>query len=111
MPRRRTHKLATFNVNGIGTRLPHLLAWLAREEPDVVALQELKAPDGSFPEAELEQAGYGAIWRGQRSWNGVALLGRGVMPLESRRVGELVTAETPNPEQVIADVVTSAFLL
>ena len=53
MPRRRTLKLATFNVNGIGTRLPHLLAWLAREKPDVVALQELKAPDGSFPEAEL----------------------------------------------------------
>ncbi|WP_372018120.1 exodeoxyribonuclease III [Pseudoxanthomonas sp. 10H] len=82
---RRLLTLATFNVNGIGARLPHLLAWLAREKPDVVALQELKALDAAFPVAELEAAGYGALWQGQRSWNGVALLGRGVVPVESRR--------------------------
>lgn len=86
MPRKpKTLKLATFNVNGIGTRLPHLLAWLDKARPDVVALQELKAVDQAFPAAELEAAGYGAIWHGQRSWNGVALLGRGTVPVESRR--------------------------
>ena len=85
MARTRTLKLATFNVNGIGTRLPHLLAWLQREQPDVVALQELKAVDAAFPAAELEAAGYSALWHGQRSWNGVALLARGAVPVESRR--------------------------
>jgi exodeoxyribonuclease-3 len=85
MAPRKNLKLATFNVNGIGTRLPHLLDWLAREKPDVVALQELKATDATFPAAALEQAGYGAIWQGQASWNGVALLGRGTVPIESRR--------------------------
>ncbi|MGY1409454.1 MULTISPECIES: exodeoxyribonuclease III [unclassified Luteimonas] len=85
MPRAKTLKLATFNVNGIGTRLPHLLAWLQREQPDIVALQELKAVDEAFPAAQLEQAGYGAIWQGERSWNGVALLGRDTVPVESRR--------------------------
>jgi exodeoxyribonuclease-3 len=85
MPRAKTLKLATFNVNGIGARLPHLLDWLGKEKPDVVALQELKAPDDAFPVAALEQAGYGAIWQGQRAWNGVALLGRDTVPVESRR--------------------------
>ena len=85
MASRKRLKLATFNVNGIGARLPHLLEWLAREKPDVVALQELKAMDAAFPAQALEDAGYGAIWQGQRSWNGVALLGRGATPVESRR--------------------------
>lgn len=87
MPRRkpRVLKLATYNVNGIGPRLPHLLAWLEREQPDVVALQELKARDEAFPAAELEAAGYCAIWHGEHRWNGVALLGRGARPVESRR--------------------------
>ena len=85
MASRKTLKLATFNVNGIGTRLPHLLAWLEKEAPDIVALQELKAVDEAFPADELEAAGYGALWHGQRSWNGVALLARDSMPVESRR--------------------------
>ncbi len=85
MARAKTLKLATFNVNGIGARLPHLLAWLEREQPDIVALQELKATDAAFPADAIEQAGYGAIWLGERSWNGVALLGRGTVPVESRR--------------------------
>lgn len=80
-----TLKLATFNVNGIGTRLPHLLGWLEKEQPDIVALQELKAMDQAFPVADIEAAGYGAIWHGQRSWNGVALLARDAVPVESRR--------------------------
>lgn len=85
MPRRKTLRIATFNVNGIGTRLPQLLDWLHRESPDVVALQELKATDAAFPAAALEQAGYGALWQGEARWNGVALLARGTMPVESRR--------------------------
>jgi exodeoxyribonuclease III len=78
-------KIATFNVNGVNGRLPVLLRWLAAAQPDVVCLQELKAPDEKFPKAALEQAGYGAIWHGQKSWNGVAILARGADPLETRR--------------------------
>src|SRR3954453_2449732 len=78
-------KIATFNVNGVKTRLPHLLRWLAREQPDVACLQELKALDAAFPAAELRQAGYHALWKGQRSWNGVAILARGEAPVEIRR--------------------------
>lgn len=80
-----TLRIATYNINGIRSRLPALLAWLAREAPDIACLQELKAPDEAFPIAEIEAAGYGAIWHGQRSWNGVAILARGMTPLESRR--------------------------
>lgn len=78
-------KLATFNVNGIKTRLPNLLDWLAKESPDVVCLQELKALDGVFPHAELRAAGYGALWKGQKSWNGVAILAKDADPVEIRR--------------------------
>jgi len=78
-------KVATFNVNGIVSRLPHLLRWLEKESPDIVCLQELKALDTGFPIAEIRKAGYGAIWRGQRSWNGVAILARGSDPVETRR--------------------------
>ncbi len=78
-------KIATFNVNGIKSRLPNLLEWLKREQPDVACLQELKALDSAFPEAELREAGYHALWKGQRSWNGVALLSRGTPPVEIRR--------------------------
>jgi exodeoxyribonuclease-3 len=78
-------KLATYNVNGINGRLPILLRWLEQSEPDVVCLQELKAPDDKFPAAAIEKAGYGAIWHGQKSWNGVAILARGYQPEETRR--------------------------
>jgi exodeoxyribonuclease III len=78
-------KIATFNVNGIKSRLPNLLEWLEREQPDVACLQELKALDETFPNAELRAAGYNALWRGQRSWNGVAILARGIEPVEIRR--------------------------
>jgi exodeoxyribonuclease-3 len=78
-------KIATFNVNGIKTRLAHLLAWLEREQPDVACLQELKALDDAFPAAALRDAGYHALWKGQRSWNGVAILSRGGAPVEVRR--------------------------
>ncbi|MDB5915216.1 MAG: xthB [Ramlibacter sp.] len=78
-------KIATYNVNGIKTRLPHLLRWLEREQPDVACLQELKALDEGFPIDAIRAAGYQAIWKGQRSWNGVAILARGSEPLEIRR--------------------------
>lgn len=74
-------KIATYNVNGIKARLPNLLQWLEREAPDVVCLQELKAPDKAFPAAELEAAGYGSLHHGQLSWNGVAILARDAEPL------------------------------
>jgi exodeoxyribonuclease III len=78
-------RIATFNVNGIRSRLPALLDWLHREQPDVACLQELKTPDELFPHAAIRDAGYGAVWHGQRSWNGVAVLCRGAEPLEIRR--------------------------
>jgi exodeoxyribonuclease III len=78
-------KIATFNVNGVNGRLPVLLRWLEEAKPDVVCLQELKAPQDKFPEAAVEAAGYGAIWQGQKSWNGVAVLARGEKPIETGR--------------------------
>jgi len=85
MPSSKTLKIATFNVNGIRTRLPHLLQWLAKEKPDVACLQELKASDDGFPVEAIHDAGYGALWIGQRSWNGVAVLTRDAEPVEVRR--------------------------
>ncbi|MCD2322949.1 exodeoxyribonuclease III [Sphingomonas sp. IC-56] len=78
-------RIATYNVNGVNGRLPVLLRWLAESQPDVVCLQELKAPDEKFPEAAIRDAGYGAVWHGQKSWNGVAILARGCDPVETRR--------------------------
>src|SRR5271166_4884647 len=78
-------KLATFNVNGVNGRLPVLLRWLDETAPDIVCLQELKASQDKFPEGPIRDAGYGAIWHGQKSWNGVAILVRGADPVETRR--------------------------
>jgi exodeoxyribonuclease III len=78
-------KIATFNVNGVNGRLPVLQGWLQEAKPDVVCLQELKAPQEKFPIKAIRDAGYGAIWHGQKSWNGVAILVRGTDPVESRR--------------------------
>lgn len=78
-------RVATFNINGINGRLPVLLRWLAETAPDIVCLQELKAPQERFPVAAIRAAGYGAIWHGQRSWNGVAILARGADPIETQR--------------------------
>jgi exodeoxyribonuclease-3 len=77
-------KIATFNINNINKRLPNLLAWLKDSSPDVACLQELKAEDRAFPEAEIRAAGYGAVWRGQSSWNGVAVLAKGADPVITR---------------------------
>ena len=69
-------KIATYNINNVNRRLPNLVAWLKRARPDIVCLQELKAADEAFPQAELRKAGYHALWRGQKTWNGVAILSR-----------------------------------
>lgn len=113
MTRKQTLKLATFNVNGIGTRLSHLLRWLEKDEPDVVALQELKATDAAFPAAELEAAGYGAIWHGEHRWSGVALLGRGTTPIESRRglPGDPTDAQNRYIEAAVHGIVVAGVYL
>jgi len=78
-------KIATYNVNGVNGRLPVLLRWLELRQPDIVALQELKAPDEKFPEKAIRDLGYDAVWHGQKSWNGVALLSRVGEIHETRR--------------------------
>ena len=77
-------KIATFNINNVNKRLANLLAWLRAARPDVVCLQELKATDREFPRAAIEKAGYRAVWRGQKSWNGVAILARDAEPVITR---------------------------
>jgi exodeoxyribonuclease III len=85
-------KVATFNVNNINKRLDNLLAWLAKAEPDVVSLQELKAEQEAFPVNALRTLGYEAVWQGERPWNGVAILARHHVPLLTR------TSLPGNPE-------------
>jgi exodeoxyribonuclease-3 len=77
-------KIATFNINNINKRLANLLEWLARAEPDVLCLQELKAEDRAFPARALHELGYHSVWQGERSWNGVAILARGREPILTR---------------------------
>ncbi|HVW92286.1 MAG TPA: exodeoxyribonuclease III [Devosia sp.] len=78
-------KIATFNVNGVNGRLPVLLRWLADYAPDIACLQELKTSDEKFPAEAIAAAGYQAVWHGQKSYNGVAILSRGTAPVERRR--------------------------
>ncbi|NRF71807.1 exodeoxyribonuclease III [Aquincola sp. S2] len=78
-------KIATFNVNGITSRLQRLLEWLDESQPDIACLQELKTSDATFPLQAIEAAGYGAVWHGQKGFNGVAVLARGAQPVEIRR--------------------------
>jgi exodeoxyribonuclease-3 len=77
-------RIATFNINNINKRLDNLLAWLAKAKPDVVSLQELKAEQGQFPASALRSLGYEAVWQGERSWNGVAILARNQTPVLTR---------------------------
>jgi exodeoxyribonuclease-3 len=78
-------RIATYNVNGVNGRLDVLLRWLSETKPDIVCLQELKAPQDRFPGGAIAKLGYGAIWHGEKAWNGVAILARGTVPREGRR--------------------------
>jgi exodeoxyribonuclease-3 len=106
-------KIATFNVNNVNRRLPNLLAWLEAAEPDIVCLQELKAADAEFPVAALGQAGYGAVWRGQRTWNGVAILARGAEPVlvRDRLPGDPADAQARYIEAAVAGVLVASIYL
>ena len=96
-------RIATYNVNGINARLPVLVRWLEETKPDVVCLQELKAPQEKFPEEDLRKAGYHAIWLGQKSWNGVAILSRAMQP-ELLRTGLPGDEEDPHSRYIEAAV-------
>jgi exodeoxyribonuclease-3 len=77
-------KIATFNINNVNRRLPNLLRWLRAAKPEIVCLQELKSTDAEFPIQAINKAGYGAVWRGQKTWNGVAILARNAEPVLTR---------------------------
>ncbi len=96
-------RIATYNVNGINGRLAVVLRWLEQVQPDVVCLQELKAPDERFPEEALNKAGYRALWRGQKSWNGVAILARDGLPLAAR-AGLPTDPDDPQSRYIEAEV-------
>lgn len=106
-------KIATYNVNGINGRLPVLLKWLAESQPDVVCLQELKAPDEKFPAQAIADAGYNAIWLGQKSWNGVAILARGLEIKELRRglPGDPEDLQSRYIEAMVNDIVIGCLYL
>ena len=106
-------KIATLNINNINKRLANLLAWLAEARPDVVCLQELKAEQAAFPRAAIEAAGYGAVWRGQRSWNGVAILARGAEPVltRSRLPGDESDAQSRYIEAAVLGVLVASIYL
>ncbi|AXJ95822.1 MULTISPECIES: exodeoxyribonuclease III [unclassified Sphingomonas] len=106
-------KLVTYNVNGIKARLPRLLEYLAEQQPDVVCLQELKTTDDTFPAAEIEAAGYGAVWHGQKGFNGVAVLARGQQPVERQRglAGEPEDEHSRYLECGVGDLVVASIYL
>jgi exodeoxyribonuclease-3 len=106
-------KIATYNVNGVNGRLPVLLRWLAETQPEVVCLQELKAPQDKFPEQAIKDAGYDAIWHGQKSWNGVAILSRIGMPQEVQKglPGDEEDVQSRYIEAIINDVLICCLYL
>jgi exodeoxyribonuclease-3 len=106
-------KIATYNVNGVNGRLPVLLRWLEETTPDVVCLQELKAPQEKFPEQAIKDAGYNAIWQGQKSWNGVAILARNTEIKELHRglPGNEDDEQSRYIEAVVNDVVIGCLYL
>jgi exodeoxyribonuclease III len=106
-------KIATYNVNGVKGRLPVLLRWLELAQPDIVCLQELKAPDDAFPEAALAKIGYRAVWHGQSRWNGVALLSRVGEIHETRRglPGDPEDTQSRYLEAAIAGIIVAGLYL
>ncbi len=106
-------KIATFNINGINTRLANLRAWLEAAEPDVVCLQELKATDAQFPDKAVREAGYDAVWKGEHRWNGVAILSRIGAPVVTRRElpGEPADAQSRYIEAAVGGVLVGCLYL
>ena len=106
-------KIATWNINGIHRRLPLLLDWLAETRPDVVCLQELKSADAELPRAAIDAAGYGAVWHGQRTWNGVAVLARDREPIELRHAlpGDAKDPQSRYIEAAVAGIVVASLYL
>jgi exodeoxyribonuclease III len=106
-------KVATFNINNINRRLANLLVWLKRAKPDIVALQELKSTDDNFPRPAIEKAGYGAVWCGQKTWNGVAILARNTEPvlIRNRLPGDSKDDEARYIEAAIKGVIVTSLYL
>jgi len=106
-------KIATYNVNSINARLASLTRWLEETAPDIVCLQELKAPQDKFPEAAIRAAGYGVIWHGQKSWNGVAILAKQAQPVELCRVlpGDPDDLQSRYIEAKVGDIVIACLYL
>lgn len=106
-------KIATYNVNSVNARLPVLLHWLATAQPDVACLQELKATDEKFPIDAIREAGYGAVWHGQKAWNGVAILARGADPVETQRglPGDPNDAQSRYIEAVVGGITVGGLYL
>jgi exodeoxyribonuclease-3 len=106
-------KLVTYNVNGIKARLPRLVEYLTEQQPDVVCLQEIKCSDDTFPIADIEAAGYGAVWHGQKGFNGVAVLAKGVTPVERQRglEGEPEDEHSRYLECTVGDLVVASIYL
>jgi exodeoxyribonuclease-3 len=106
-------KIATFNINNVNRRLPNLLRWLRSAKPDIVCLQELKSTDQDFPARALEKAGYGAVWRGQRTWNGVAILARKADPVLVRTAlpGDRNDAEARYIEAAVNGIIVTSLYL
>jgi exodeoxyribonuclease-3 len=106
-------KVATFNINNINRRLPNLLQWLQQAKPDIVALQELKSPDDDFPLSAIEKAGYGAAWRGQKIWNGVAILARHAEPvlIRTELPGDTTDKEARYIEAAVKGIIVTSIYL
>ncbi len=106
-------KIATFNINNVNRRLPNLLRWLRSAGPDVVCLQELKSTDQEFPVDAFAKAGYGAVWRGQRAWNGVAILARNADPVLVRTTlpGNPSDAEARYIEAAVNGIIITSLYL
>jgi exodeoxyribonuclease-3 len=109
----RIFKIATFNINNINSRLDNLLEWLDESKPDIVCLQELKADHSDFPESALSKAGYQAVWRGQKSWNGVAILSRVGEPVVTRYTlpGDPVDTQSRYIEAAVAGLIIGCIYL
>jgi exodeoxyribonuclease III len=112
-PPKRPIKIATFNINNINKRLGNLLAWLDEAKPDIVCLQELKVEQTAFPDTAIRDAGYGAIWKGERTWNGVAILARGADPVLTRSAlpGEGTDNQARYIEAAVSGILVSSIYL